>query len=327
MPPAARVTDMHTCPMVTGVVPHVGGPILPPGVPTVLIDFLPAATVTTMATCVGPPDVIVKGSAGVFINFLPAARLGDMTAHGGVIILGSPTCFIGEIGSPSPGAAGLGGIVAGLAASGLSNPVDPNASKYTTANEPTSSKGASSGPVTKKSAKGGTTEVTVDDAKKKVSITTKMEFCGPDATEEYAKAAKKQIENTWSGTMTRNGAKYDVVVTITTSVSKKCTGSKDADQIIVDSKTNRMSQTLYGAGPGYQTPAAATDTARPRRIAHEYGHTLGLDDDYEDTPQGSTPKDPNRKHDIMTETWPDENGVLPGPDQGHYDDVLKKHGF
>jgi uncharacterized Zn-binding protein involved in type VI secretion len=125
MPPAARVTDMHTCPMVTpGVppIPHVGGPILPPGVPTVLIDFLPAATVTDMAMCVGPPDVIVMGSIGVFINFLPAARLGDPTAHGGVIVAGSPTCIIGEVGTPSPGSAGLLGITAGLAASGLSNP-------------------------------------------------------------------------------------------------------------------------------------------------------------------------------------------------------------
>src|SRR5947207_15979011 len=62
MPPAARVTDMHVCPMVTGVVPHVGGPILPPGMPTVLIGMLPAARVTDMATCVGPPDIIIKGS-------------------------------------------------------------------------------------------------------------------------------------------------------------------------------------------------------------------------------------------------------------------------
>ncbi len=122
MPPAARVTDMHVCPMVTGVVPHVGGPILPPGAPTVLIDFLPAATVTTMATCVGPPDVIVLGSMGVMINFLPAARMGDMTAHGGVIVMGSPTCIIGEVGTPSPGAGGLGGVVAGLMASGVTLP-------------------------------------------------------------------------------------------------------------------------------------------------------------------------------------------------------------
>jgi uncharacterized Zn-binding protein involved in type VI secretion len=86
---------MHTCPMATGPVPHVGGPILPPCSPTVLIAFMPAARVTDMATCVGPPDIIVKGSATVMINFLPAARLGDQTAHGGVIVMGAPTVMIG----------------------------------------------------------------------------------------------------------------------------------------------------------------------------------------------------------------------------------------
>jgi uncharacterized Zn-binding protein involved in type VI secretion len=95
MPPAARVTDMHTCPMVTGVVPHIGGPILPPGCPTVLIGFLPAARVTDMATCVGPPDVIVKGSSSVMIGMMPAARIGDQTAHGGLIVLGEFTVMIG----------------------------------------------------------------------------------------------------------------------------------------------------------------------------------------------------------------------------------------
>ena len=95
MPPAARLGDMHTCPMVTGVVPHVGGPILPPCAPTVLIGYMPAATVTHMATCVGPPDVIVKGSGTVLINFLPAARIGDSTGHGGVIVMGCPTVMIG----------------------------------------------------------------------------------------------------------------------------------------------------------------------------------------------------------------------------------------
>jgi uncharacterized Zn-binding protein involved in type VI secretion len=95
MPPAARVSDMHTCPMVTGVVPHVGGPILPPCCPTVLIGYLPAARATDMATCVGPPDVIAKGSATVMIGYLPAARMGDLTAHGGVIIIGCPTVIIG----------------------------------------------------------------------------------------------------------------------------------------------------------------------------------------------------------------------------------------
>jgi uncharacterized Zn-binding protein involved in type VI secretion len=95
MPPAARITDMHVCPMVTGVVPHVGGPILPPGVPTVLIGGLPAATATGMCTCVGPPDTIVKGSATVLIGGKPAARLGDTCAHGGTIVLGCFTVMIG----------------------------------------------------------------------------------------------------------------------------------------------------------------------------------------------------------------------------------------
>lgn len=95
MPPAARITDMHTCPMVTGVVPHVGGPILPPGVPTVFIGGLPAATLGTPCVCTGPPDSIIKGSATVLIGGKPAARLGDNTAHGGVIILGFPTVLIG----------------------------------------------------------------------------------------------------------------------------------------------------------------------------------------------------------------------------------------
>jgi len=94
MPSAARVGDMHTCPMVTGVVPHVGGPIMPPGCPTVMIAGVPAARVGDMVTCTGPPDTIALGSATVMIGGMPAARMGDLTAHGGTIILGSPTVQI-----------------------------------------------------------------------------------------------------------------------------------------------------------------------------------------------------------------------------------------
>lgn len=95
MPSAARITDMHTCPMVTGVVPHVGGPVTGPGVPTVLVGGLPAAVMGDIAVCVGPPDTIVKGSATVMIGGRPAARQGDLTAHGGVIVTGLPTVQIG----------------------------------------------------------------------------------------------------------------------------------------------------------------------------------------------------------------------------------------
>ena len=95
MPLAARLTDMHVCPMVTGVVPHVGGPILPPCCPTVIIGMLPAARVGDMALCVGPPDVIAQGSSSVMIGYMPAARIMDMTVHGGMIVMGCPTVIIG----------------------------------------------------------------------------------------------------------------------------------------------------------------------------------------------------------------------------------------
>ena len=94
MQPAARVGDMHTCPMQTpGLppIPHVGGPVLPPGCPTVLIGGMPAARVGDMAVCVGPFDLIITGSSTVLIGGKPAARMGDTTAHGGTIVAGCPT--------------------------------------------------------------------------------------------------------------------------------------------------------------------------------------------------------------------------------------------
>jgi uncharacterized Zn-binding protein involved in type VI secretion len=111
--PAARITDMHTCPESDGPVPHVGGPILT-GSPNVFIGGLPAARVTDKVTCVGPADVIVGGSPTVLINGLPAARMGDQTAHGGVIVGGLGTVLIGTAGaspdSGNSGAAGAGPI-------------------------------------------------------------------------------------------------------------------------------------------------------------------------------------------------------------------------
>ncbi|MDX2417956.1 MAG: PAAR domain-containing protein [Xanthomonadales bacterium] len=95
MPPAARISDFHICPMVTGIVPHVGGPVIGPGEATVLIGNMPAAVVGDSVTCVGPPDTIVAGSGTVMIGGKPAARLGDSTAHGGTIMLGEFTVIIG----------------------------------------------------------------------------------------------------------------------------------------------------------------------------------------------------------------------------------------
>lgn len=95
MPPAARLGDPHVCPMVTGVVPHVGGPILPPCCPTVLIGGMPARAWATWPSAPGGPDVIAMGSVTVLIGGMPAARMGDLTAHGGVIVMGLPTVMIG----------------------------------------------------------------------------------------------------------------------------------------------------------------------------------------------------------------------------------------
>lgn len=92
---AARITDMHICPMVNGTVPHVGGPVLPAGCPTVLIAGLPAARVGDLCLCTGPPDSIIKGSSTVLIGGMPAARMGDSTTHGGMIVAGCPTVLIG----------------------------------------------------------------------------------------------------------------------------------------------------------------------------------------------------------------------------------------
>ncbi len=111
MPPAARLTDLHVCPLFTGIVPHVGGPILAPGAPTVLIGGLPAARVSDTATCVGPPDIIAKGAPGVLISGLPAARMLDTTVHGGLIVFGWLTVWIGDFAGPGAAPAFGPGII------------------------------------------------------------------------------------------------------------------------------------------------------------------------------------------------------------------------
>jgi len=131
MPPAARLTDMHVCPMVTGVVPHVGGPIVAPGAPTVLIEFLPAARMTDMLTCVGPPDMIMMGSPTVLIQFLMAARMGDPTVHGGVIVVGAPTVMIGEVGMGMPETVAVPTLAGGAGGTPAGGPAETVASGIT----------------------------------------------------------------------------------------------------------------------------------------------------------------------------------------------------
>ena len=116
--PAARITDMHVCPMVTVLVPHVGGPVTIPSAFNVLIGNLPAAGLGSMCVCVGPPDFIVKGAFNVLIGGRPAARMTDMTAHGGTVVMGCFNVLIGMSGAASGGAPS-----ANMALGGAGSPV------------------------------------------------------------------------------------------------------------------------------------------------------------------------------------------------------------
>lgn len=92
---AARIGDLHSCPMITGIIPHIGGPVIPSGPSNVFIGGMPAAKVGDLLTCSGPVDAITSGSSSVFVNQMPAARLGDPTAHGGTITQGFNSVIIG----------------------------------------------------------------------------------------------------------------------------------------------------------------------------------------------------------------------------------------
>ena len=92
---------MHVCPMCSGTVPHVGGPVTGPGAPNILINNKPASVMGDMCVCVGPPDTIVQGEASVFFNGTPAVCIGAMTAHGGSVTIGEPNVMI-STSAPSP---------------------------------------------------------------------------------------------------------------------------------------------------------------------------------------------------------------------------------
>jgi len=92
MPPAARITDLHTCPLPY----HVGGPVIV-GEPTVIIGYMPAARVGDQLVCAVGPDSVAKGEDTVLIGNSPAARIGDPTSHGGKIVVGCPTVIIGSV--------------------------------------------------------------------------------------------------------------------------------------------------------------------------------------------------------------------------------------
>jgi len=99
--PIATIGSMHVCPLCSGTVPHIGGPVIGPGMAGATINGQPIAVMGDMCTCVGPPDIIVQGCPGATINGVPIALVGSMTAHGGQIVQGMPGATIGPV-VPTP---------------------------------------------------------------------------------------------------------------------------------------------------------------------------------------------------------------------------------
>lgn len=96
------VSTNHVCPMVTGTTPHVGGPVIGPGCPGVLINGQPVALLGDTCVCCGPPDVIVQGCPGVLVDGVPVVLQDCMTAHGGVVPAGVPGVTVSSAESVGP---------------------------------------------------------------------------------------------------------------------------------------------------------------------------------------------------------------------------------
>ncbi len=241
MPPAARLSDMHACPMVTGPVPHVGGPILPPCSMTVSVTQMPAARLADMAVCAGPPDAISKGSSGCLINNLLAARLGDPTTHGGTVVLGAPTVIIGEA---------IGNVTM---------------------------------------VRRGNVYIIVNRDLHVITMVGVQEFSGTGASQAYADSATASINSTWSGPTTFEGSPYTVESRIT---GRNGSGNPMATQVDVVHTTDPASvhrqsdpanQPFYGRTPGHQHDTEDDDGGLTR--AHEFGHSMGLNDEYREGPR------------------------------------------
>jgi len=278
--PAARIGDMHVCPLVNGVVPHVGGPILPPCAPAVITCGVPQARISDMLTCVGPPDVIVSGAATVLVAGLPAARITDQTAHGGKIVVGCPTVIIG-------------------------------------------------GP---QLVKRGNVTIVIDRVNKTITITGIQEYSGTGASQTYVVAATNQINNTWSGPTQFEGQNYQVNCQITgqllapggtpTPGTTQINVVQTTSPLSVTSRTDPSNQPFYSTSPGYQH---STDPAGPGlTVAHEFGHTMGLPDEYTETrnPDGTRTTTPNTPGGLMGDVTP---GSRPTP--GNFNSLATGNGL
>jgi uncharacterized Zn-binding protein involved in type VI secretion len=169
--------------------------------------------------------------------------------------------------------------------------------------------------------------VAYDPVAGRLFIVSYLEYHGPDATQAIADRSKEQIERVWSGATTIDGRPVQVTVQVNTSVNPSGTPTPGYDRINIDGTVTRANQTL-GGGPGNQTPADVNGTNLVP--AHEYGHTLGIEDQYKDTPTGSVPdptKTSNTQYNLMAQTWNDPDGTPPHPYPEHYETLLGNVGL
>lgn len=293
MPPAARATiDLTT---------H-GTPLSPgPGSMNVKIGGLPAwRALTDQHAC---PAASISGADGV-----GSVVFGSPT----VLVNGTMACRAGDTVIEKPGLAmgPMNPIVLGCLTVNIGGPAIPGVQMLGPGGKPTN------------------TFIFYDPTDHQLFITSFLEYSGPGASAAYAAAAKTQIEAMWGGTHNVRGSPTTVIVNIQTTVNSSGTPTPGYDEIKVDPSVTRSDQTL-GGGPGNQNPK----DVNPNNFvaAHEYGHTLGLDDQYKDTPAGSVPdptKTSNTTDNIMCQTWPDSTtGASPHPYDEHYDSTLTRLGL